>query len=209
MRELAGEFAQAHPKIARRLGMQAGEVADPYVERLIESFCFMAARMQIKLDAEFPRFTGRLLEVVYPNYVAPTPSMAVARLYPGRTEGSLARGYRIARGTALTARVPDGEKTACQFRSGPGRHALAAGDHRGATDWHSARHSRARSLRAGECKSAWRAAPEAAHDGRRAHCRPGGAGPSAGVSGGRRTGGVTPLRAAAHGGGRNDHRGAR
>ncbi|CAN7690791.1 MULTISPECIES: type VI secretion system baseplate subunit TssF [Paraburkholderia] len=118
MRELAGEFAQAHPKIARRLGMQAGEVADPYVERLIESFCFMAARMQIKLDAEFPRFTGRLLEVVYPNYVAPTPSMAVARLYPGRTEGSLARGYRIARGTALTARVPDGEKTACQFRSG-------------------------------------------------------------------------------------------
>ncbi len=57
MRELAGEFAQAHPKIARRLGMQAGEVADPYVERLIESFCFMAARVQIKLDAEFPRFT--------------------------------------------------------------------------------------------------------------------------------------------------------
>lgn len=118
MRELATEFAQAHPKIARRLGMQAGEVADPYVERLIESFCFMAARMQIKLDAEFPRFTGRLLEVLYPNYVAPTPSMAVARLYPSRTEGNLAQGFRIARGTAFTARVPAGEKTACQFRSG-------------------------------------------------------------------------------------------
>ncbi|RKP52326.1 type VI secretion system baseplate subunit TssF [Trinickia fusca] len=118
MRELAAEFAQAHPKIARRLGMQAGEVADPYVERLIESFCFMAARMQIKLDAEFPRFTGRLLEVLYPNYVAPTPSMAVARLYPSRTEGNLAEGFRIARGTAFTARVPAGEKTACQFRSG-------------------------------------------------------------------------------------------
>lgn len=118
MRELAGEFAQAHPKIARRLGMQAGEIADPYVERLIESFCFMAARMQIKLDAEFPRFTGRLLEVLYPNYVAPTPSMSVARLYPSRTEGNLEDGFRIARGTAFTARVPAGEKTACQFRSG-------------------------------------------------------------------------------------------
>ncbi len=117
MRELAGEFAHAHPKIARRLGMQAGEVADPYVERLIESFCFMAARMQIKLDAEFPRFTGRLLEVLYPNYVAPTPSMAVARLYPSRTEGNLAQGFRIARGTTFTSKVPDGEKTACQFRS--------------------------------------------------------------------------------------------
>jgi type VI secretion system protein ImpG len=118
MRELAGEFAQSHPKIARRLGMQAGDVADPYVERLIESFCFMSARMQIKLDAEFPRFTGRLLEVLYPNYVAPTPSMAVARLYPSSTEGHLVEGFRIARDTAFTARMPHGEETACQFRSG-------------------------------------------------------------------------------------------
>jgi type VI secretion system protein ImpG len=118
MRELAGEFAQAHPKIARRLGMQAGEVADPYVERLIESFCFMSARMQIKLDAEFPRFTGRLLEVLYPNYVAPTPSMAVARLFPSSTEGNLAEGFTIARGTHFTSRIPDGERTPCVFRSG-------------------------------------------------------------------------------------------
>jgi type VI secretion system protein ImpG len=118
MREMAGEFAQSHPKIARRLGMQAGEVADPYVERIIESFCFMSARMQIKLDAEFPRFTERLLEVIYPNYVAPTPSMAVARLFPSRTEGNLAEGFLVERGSAFTARVPDGERTACQFRSG-------------------------------------------------------------------------------------------
>jgi type VI secretion system protein ImpG len=117
VRELAGEFAHAHPKIARRLGMHAGEIGDPYVERLIESFSFIAARMQIKLDAEFPRFTEQLLEVVYPNYVAPTPSMAVARLYPGRMEGDLADGFRIARGAAFTSRVADGEKTPCEFRS--------------------------------------------------------------------------------------------
>jgi type VI secretion system protein ImpG len=118
MRELAAEFAQAHPKIARRLGMQTGETADPYVERLIESFCFMSARTHIKLDAEFPRFTGRLLEVIYPNYVAPTPSMSVARLYPGGSEGNLAEGYRVPRGSMFAARIPDGEKTACQFTSG-------------------------------------------------------------------------------------------
>src|ERR1700709_1797293 len=118
MREMAGEFAQSHPKIARRLGMQAGEVADPYVERIIESFCFMSARMQIKLDAEFPRFTERLLEAVHPNYVAPTPAMAVARFFPSRKEGSLAGGFHVARGSAFKARVPDGEATACQFRSG-------------------------------------------------------------------------------------------
>lgn len=117
MRELAGEFAQAHPKIARRLGMQAGEIGDPYVERLIESFCFISARMQLRLDAEFPRLTERLLEVVYPNYAAPTPSMAVARLYPGNDEGNLAEGLHIARGASFISGVLDGENTPCQFRS--------------------------------------------------------------------------------------------
>jgi type VI secretion system protein ImpG len=118
MRELAGEFARQHPKIAARLGMQAGEVADPYVERLIESFCFMAARTQIKIDAEFPKFTERLLEVIYPNYVAPTPSMSVARIYPSPDEGNLNKGFHLPRGTMFRARKPAGEKTACQFRSG-------------------------------------------------------------------------------------------
>ena len=117
LRESGSEFARAHPKIARRLGMQAEEMTDPYVERLIESFCFMAARVQIKLDAEFPRFTQRLLEVVYPNYVAPTPSMAVARFFPGMSEGVLVEGFRIARGTPFKTQIPRGERTPCTFRT--------------------------------------------------------------------------------------------
>lgn len=117
MREVAASLAHAHPGIAGRLRMDAGEVADPYVERLVDSFSFMAARMHMKLDAEFPRFTERLLEVFYPNYVAPTPSMAIARLYPDGAGHNLNEGYRIARGTAFTARVPDGESTACRFTS--------------------------------------------------------------------------------------------
>ncbi|WP_295380563.1 type VI secretion system baseplate subunit TssF [uncultured Pseudacidovorax sp.] len=118
MRETAGEFAAAHPKIARRLGMHGIEVADPYVERLIEAFSFMSARMQIKLDAEFPRFTQRLLEVLCPNYLAPTPSMAVAQLHPSVTEGDFTRGFVVPRDTAFHAGVPAGEETPCEFRSG-------------------------------------------------------------------------------------------
>lgn len=118
MREAAGEFAQLHPKIARRLGMQGVEVADPYVERLIESFCFMSARMNIKLDAEFPRFSQRLLEVVYPNYVAPTPSIAVVQLHPDTQEGDFSKGFSVPRGTAFFGKVPQGETTSCEFRSG-------------------------------------------------------------------------------------------
>lgn len=117
MRELAGEFASQHPKVARRLGMQAQEVADPYVERLIEAFCLLSARTQLKLDAEFPRFTQRLLEVIYPNYVAPTPALAVAQFHPSEKQGDAARGVVVARGTALKGRIPDGEATACEFRT--------------------------------------------------------------------------------------------
>ncbi len=60
--------------------MHGLEVADPYVERLLEGVAFLAARVQLKLDAEFPRFTQALLEIVYPHYLAPTPSMLVAQL---------------------------------------------------------------------------------------------------------------------------------
>jgi len=117
MRESAGEFAELHPKIARRLGLRGTEVADPYVERLIEAFCFMSARMRIKLDAEFPRFTERLLEVVYPNYVSPTPSMAVAQLHPSISEGDFSRGFLVPRNTSFFSRIATGEETSCQFRS--------------------------------------------------------------------------------------------
>lgn len=81
LRETGAEFATLHPKIAARLGMQGTDIADPYVERMIEAFSFLSARTQLKIDAEFPRFTQRLLEVVSPNYVTPTPSMAVVKLY--------------------------------------------------------------------------------------------------------------------------------
>ena len=56
VREVSAEFAEQHPKIARRLGIQGVKVAGPYVERLIESFCFMSARMRIKLQFPWDRY---------------------------------------------------------------------------------------------------------------------------------------------------------
>ena len=53
LRELGGEFARQFPKIAGRLGLDSFECADPYVERLLEGFAFLAARVQLKIDAEF------------------------------------------------------------------------------------------------------------------------------------------------------------
>lgn len=52
-REVGAEFAAEFPKIASRLGMDTFECSDPYVERLFEGFAFMAARVQLKVDAKF------------------------------------------------------------------------------------------------------------------------------------------------------------
>src|SRR3982751_2428736 len=82
LREMGAEFAREFPKIAGRLGMEGMEVADPYVERLIEGAAFLAARVQLKQDAEYPQLAQRLLDIVSPNLSAPIPSMLVARLRP-------------------------------------------------------------------------------------------------------------------------------
>lgn len=117
LREMGAEFAQQFPKIAARLGMEGIEVTDPYVERLLEGVGFLAARVQLKLDAEFPRFTQRLLEIVYPNYLAPTPAMLVAQFRPDLNDANLARGVTLARGSAMRSLLGKGDLTACEFRT--------------------------------------------------------------------------------------------
>jgi type VI secretion system protein ImpG len=90
------EFAAAFPKIAGRLDLGGFEIRDPYVERLLQGTAFLAARIQMKLDAEFPRFSHRLLEMLYPHYLAPTPAMLVAQFQPVLADANLAAGGRRA-----------------------------------------------------------------------------------------------------------------
>lgn len=118
LRAMGGEFAQQFPKIAARLSMNDLEVADPYVERLLEGVAFLAARVQLKLDAEFPRFTQALLEVIYPHYLSPTPAMLVAQLLPDATDPNLASGFkRVPRGSTMQGAVSGETATGCEFRT--------------------------------------------------------------------------------------------
>ncbi|HSY25020.1 MAG TPA: type VI secretion system baseplate subunit TssF [Polyangiaceae bacterium] len=116
LRELGGEFARDFPKIAGRLGLDTFACADPYVERLLEGFAFLAARVQMKIDAEFPHFSEQLLGLVCPHYLAPTPSMAVVELVPDPRQGGLVQGFRVPRGTPLRAWRPRGD-VACEYRT--------------------------------------------------------------------------------------------
>jgi len=118
LRELGAEFAEEHPKIAGRLALEKFECADPYVERLLEGFAFLTARIQLKMNAQFPRFTNHLLDAVYPHYLAPTPSMAVVQFTPSQDEGALASGVVIPRAeTVLRSIVGKGQGTACEYRT--------------------------------------------------------------------------------------------
>lgn len=119
VRETAAEFAREFPKIAGRLTLEGVECADPYVERLLEGFAFLAARVQLKIDSEFPTFTQHLMEMVFPGFLAPVPSMAMVRFEPDLAEGALAQGVDVPRGSVLRARASamPGTSTACEFRT--------------------------------------------------------------------------------------------
>lgn len=117
MRDMGAEFAAAYPKIASRLGMEGVEVLDPYVERLLEGVAFLSARVQLELELQFPAFTDHLLEIVYPHYLSPTPSMMVAAFTPDFSNASLKDGFVLPRHSTLRSGIVDGTQTACEFRT--------------------------------------------------------------------------------------------
>src|SRR5206468_3038370 len=99
------------------LAIEGDMCADPYAERLLVGFAFLAARVQLKVVTEFPRLTQHLLETFYPGYLAPIPSMAMVQFQPDPSEGSLAAGVAVPRGTALRSMLGRGEQTACEYRT--------------------------------------------------------------------------------------------
>jgi type VI secretion system protein ImpG len=108
------DFAERYPKIAGRL-LISGEVCeDPHIERMIESFALLNARIAKRLDDDYPEFTEALFEVLYPHYLRPFPSCSIARVEPGGAQQPTTAGV-IARGTQLNTRPVRG--AACTFRT--------------------------------------------------------------------------------------------
>jgi type VI secretion system protein ImpG len=112
LRKLAAEFAEQHPKIAGRLRLSGEAADDPHVERLLQGFAFIAARIHRKLDDDFPELTQGLLEILYPHYLAPIPSMAVVEL---AARPDLASPLEVKPGTLIDAGPVQGDT--CRFRT--------------------------------------------------------------------------------------------
>jgi type VI secretion system protein ImpG len=116
---LAAEFGRKYPKVAGRLQLTSGGGAtDPHVERLLQGFALLAGRVHHKIDDEFPELTDALLSVLYPHYLAPTPSFLTAEFEADPERTPLTEGFTVPRGSpVLTPPVPQAGGLAAQYRT--------------------------------------------------------------------------------------------
>src|SRR5215475_10226976 len=115
LRQMGAEFAEKYPKIAGRLVLEADKCEDPHVERMIEAFAFLAGRVHLKLDDEFPEITESFLNVLYPHYLAPIPSMSILHLRLKTNQSNMMSGYRIERWSSVASRPVQG--ISCSFKT--------------------------------------------------------------------------------------------
>lgn len=109
LRHAGSIFAERYPKVARRLELSPGECPDPHVERLLEGFALLAARLQRRLDDDYAEFSDALLEQLYPLAMRPLPSCAIVQFEPDPSKGNLAGGYPLPRDTPLFVTTSKGE----------------------------------------------------------------------------------------------------
>ena len=114
LRQMGVEFAAKYPKVASRLVLEPDKCEDPHVERMLEAFAFLTARVHLKIDDEFPEITEALLNILHPHYLRPVPSMTVAEFHMDAQaigEG----GLKLDRESILNSRPVNG--VPCKFRT--------------------------------------------------------------------------------------------
>ncbi|QGZ41010.1 type VI secretion system protein ImpG [Pseudoduganella flava] len=110
LRRYASEFAGRFPRVAGRL-RSGGD--DPQVERVLQGVALLSARVAKRLDDGYPQFTEALLEALFPHYLRPFPSCAIASFESPR---ELSTVRVIPRGTELhSAQSENGVH--CRFRT--------------------------------------------------------------------------------------------
>ncbi|MGL5327307.1 MAG: type VI secretion system baseplate subunit TssF [Aeromonas sp.] len=104
------EFADSHPELTRFLSEQH---SDPDVERLLEGFAFLTGNLRAKIEDEFPELTHGLLNMLWPNYLRPVPSMTIMQF--SVIPGAIAQPALVKQGCQLDS-LPLDEVT-CHFQT--------------------------------------------------------------------------------------------
>ncbi|MFK3724454.1 type VI secretion system baseplate subunit TssF [Pseudomonas monteilii] len=110
LHELGSDFAHDNPQLARLLGQEG---SDPDVNRLLEAFAFLTAKLRLKLEDDLPELTHPMLQLLWPNYLRPLPSATVIQFTPSKQ--SLSQSRHIPKGSRLFSRPVDGMP--CEFRT--------------------------------------------------------------------------------------------
>ena len=116
LRKMGEQFAAENPKIADRLRLSAENCGDPHVERLIEAVALLTSGIRRKLDDEFPEITDALLNILYPHYLAPLPSMGIVQMTLSRAQAGMKDGFAVPQGTSLQSEAVAGG-IACTYRT--------------------------------------------------------------------------------------------
>ena len=116
LRQMGIEFARKYPGVAGRLMLEPDDCGDPHVERLLEGFAFLAARVHRRIDDDFPELSESLLKIVHPSYLRPLPSMTIIECLPDPGQGKKTAGMRVPRGAELVSKATV-EQLSCKFRT--------------------------------------------------------------------------------------------
>ncbi|MBB75449.1 MAG: type VI secretion system baseplate subunit TssF [Planctomycetaceae bacterium] len=116
LRQLGDGFARSYPRVAGQLRMGSSGSDDPHVERLIEAFAFLTARLQKRLDDDHSAIARSLLDILHPQLLAPLPPATIVRFDLDKADDPLSSGYVIPRHSALESAAIRG--TPCSFRTG-------------------------------------------------------------------------------------------
>jgi type VI secretion system protein ImpG len=110
LRELGQEFAQANPALSRALGEREG---DPEVERLLEGFAFLTARIRERIDDALPEVIDSLGQLTVPQLFRQIPACSIVEFSPNAT--AIRGHHRVGSATELSTRPVRG--TQCTFRT--------------------------------------------------------------------------------------------
>jgi type VI secretion system protein ImpG len=115
IRKLASDFADKYPEVASRLQLEPTKCEDPHVERLIEAFSMLTARVHLRLDDGFAEITDALMGILYPHYLTPIPSMSIVQLEVDPDLAGVPGGFKVERNSILQSAPTGGVR--CQFRT--------------------------------------------------------------------------------------------
>lgn len=110
LQQLGDDFVEDEPRLAPFLGSTASA---PHAAHVLEHFAFLTARVAMKINDHLPELTHPLLQLVYPNYLRPLPSMTLMQFQP--VDNALSETQVLPKGTQVFSRPVAG--VSCEFRT--------------------------------------------------------------------------------------------